>query len=86
MILLSASTEDTAAELAKLTAHLARNGKTRPVVGYGGQIFSHRPELRNSIAGVYMGDNAHAAVQRVDEILLDRPRSNHTEMEPTHER
>lgn len=72
MILLSASTEPAAEELAKLTANLARHSPVRPIIGYGGQIFTRHPELCAHIAGLYLGDNAHTAVDQVTELLLNR--------------
>lgn len=77
MVLLSASTQPAAQELARLTTRLTEesgmfNGHSQPFIGYGGQIFSRRPELRAEIHGVYMGANAHEAVQHVGELLLEK--------------
>ncbi len=76
MILFSASSVNSAEELARLTARLTQGGQTTPVLGYGGQIFVRRPELRTAIAGVYMGATAQEAVELIDELLLDKPRQS----------
>jgi MerR family transcriptional regulator, light-induced transcriptional regulator len=69
MILLSATTEEAARQLSQLTARLAELAPQRPLIGYGGQIFDRRPELRANITGVYMGANADEAVEVVNELL-----------------
>lgn len=68
-ILFSAATQTSARELAGLTAALARITPARPLVGYGGQAFSRYPELRDAIAGVYLGASAHEAVNAIGELL-----------------
>lgn len=78
MILFSASTPPAAVELGKLTARLTeRNGTgaphPMPLIGYGGQVFNRHPELRSTIAGVYMGSNAKDAVDHISELLLNKP-------------
>ncbi|HXF63442.1 MAG TPA: B12-binding domain-containing protein, partial [Caldilineaceae bacterium] len=75
LLLLSASTQSAADELAKLSAQMARLNQPAPLFGYGGQIFNRLPELRAHIAGTFMGRNAQEAVQHVDAILLDRQRN-----------
>ncbi len=45
--------------------------RTRPLIGYGGQIFNNHPELRSNVAGVFMGHSAQKAVELVDELLLN---------------
>jgi methanogenic corrinoid protein MtbC1 len=75
LVLFSATTTTAAEELAQLTARLTPNGlngHAYPVIGYGGQIFSRRPDLCCAITGVYLGENAHTAVQAVDQLLCER--------------
>jgi methanogenic corrinoid protein MtbC1 len=74
MILFSASTLSAAEELGRLTAHLTGSGRTTPLIGYGGQIFNRRPDLRSAIAGVYMGATAQEAVAHINDLLAERPR------------
>jgi DNA-binding transcriptional MerR regulator/methylmalonyl-CoA mutase cobalamin-binding subunit len=76
MLLLSASTVPAAEELAHLTNKLAQLGQGTPIIGFGGQIFNRRPDLRTNIAGIYLGASAQEAVQRIDELLLDKNRQD----------
>ena len=78
MILLSATTYDTAIHVQILTRDLAKVAPVRPIIGYGGRIFQQQPELRKETAGVYLGDSAHEAVKRIME-LLETPTINKTE-------
>lgn len=73
-ILFSATTVDSALQLARLCELLAAIEPPRPIIGYGGRAFNLRPELRDSIAGVYLGATAFEAVESIDEILADRSR------------
>lgn len=75
VILFSASTRDSAQELAKVTTQLSQNGASTTLVGYGGQIFLRHPELRSAIPGVYMGASAQEAVEQIDALLQNRGRS-----------
>ena len=76
VLLLSASTQPAADELAKFSEQLAHLDPPAPVLGYGGQIFNRLPELRAHVAGTFMGKNAQEAVQHVEDILLDRRRNS----------
>lgn len=77
MVLLSASMPDSVVELATLTAALLQIDPQPPFVGYGGRVFRERPTLRDTIAGVYMGDTAYEAVANTNERL--RVGTIHTE-------
>ena len=84
MLLLSASTDQAAEELSRLVSHLTRLDPLAPIIGYGGQIFNKRPELRSGIAGTYMGASAQEAVQQINALLLEthRPEKKATETKP----
>jgi MerR family transcriptional regulator, light-induced transcriptional regulator len=84
MLLLSASTDQAAEELGRLVSHLTALDPFAPIIGYGGQIFNKRPELRSTIAGTYMGASAQEAVQQINALLLDnqRPEKKATETKP----
>jgi len=69
MILLSATTRESATNLQMLTKALAQLTTVRPIIGYGGRIFKQHPELRNAITGVYMGDSAYEAIESTGELL-----------------
>jgi methanogenic corrinoid protein MtbC1 len=74
MILFSATTSDSAQHLRPLCARLADIDPPRPIIGYGGRVFNLRPELRNEIAGIYLGDTTIEAVASIDELLTERTR------------
>jgi DNA-binding transcriptional MerR regulator len=76
MILFSASTVGAAEELARLTSKLTNGLSARTLIGFGGQVFNRRPELRANVAGVYMGANAQAAVTTIIELLQGKQRSS----------
>jgi methanogenic corrinoid protein MtbC1 len=77
MLLFSASTPEAAEELGRLSAKLTAHWPSAPIVGYGGQVFSRRPDLRNLVAGLYLGDSALAAVDQIDDLLTERARQDH---------
>lgn len=69
MLLFSATTQASAANLQLLTKELAKLTTVRPIIGYGGRIFQKQPELRNEVTGIYMGDSAYEAVESTMELL-----------------
>jgi MerR family transcriptional regulator, light-induced transcriptional regulator len=74
LILFSASGVDAAQNLKELCARLVELEPPRPIIGYGGRVFNHHPELRNAIAGVYLGATALEAVESVGDLLTGKPR------------
>jgi methanogenic corrinoid protein MtbC1 len=77
MLLFSASTQQAAEALGRLSAKLTGQGLSVPVIGYGGQAFSLRPELRGLVTGIYLGDSAQAAIEPINHLLIEQPRPNH---------
>lgn len=75
MVLLSASTEEAAKALGKVTRELATLEGHRPILGYGGRAFQQKPELRNTITGIYMGENALEAIDSTNELLGEGARA-----------
>ncbi len=71
MVLFSASTAEPIDRLAELTMRLTQLASPSPIIGYGGQIFSNKPEYRNKIAGVFLGESAQEAVDRVGRLLSE---------------
>ncbi|MEZ4673653.1 MAG: cobalamin B12-binding domain-containing protein [Caldilineaceae bacterium] len=69
LVLLSATTEETALQLAQLTQTLSNQDGQRTIIGYGGRIFQHKTTLRNQIAGIYMGNSALEAIESTNELL-----------------
>ncbi|NJN81151.1 MAG: MerR family transcriptional regulator [Caldilineaceae bacterium] len=75
MVVLSASTLESANELHALVSHIADFGGAVPLIGFGGQVFNRQPALRNRIAGVYLGESALEAVDTIGNLLRNDPRA-----------
>ena len=75
LILLSAAGNDSAAALRQVCGRLVELEPPRPIVGYGGRIFNVNPELRDSMAGVFLGASAAEAVEAVVELLAERSKA-----------
>ncbi|MBA3414171.1 MAG: MerR family transcriptional regulator [Chloroflexia bacterium] len=79
LVLVSATTPDTAEFLAGATGELKARCSTAlpepyvPTVGFGGGIFLERPELRSGIDGVFLGRNADEASSAIDAVLQPTP-------------
>jgi len=56
-VLLSASSEWSAAEMASIQERLTRL-EPAPIFGYGGQAFQRYPNLRSRIPGIFLGETA----------------------------
>jgi methanogenic corrinoid protein MtbC1 len=71
LVLLSATTGASAETLIEaIPALRAATGRAdRPVVGYGGRIFLHRPELRSRVEGIFLGGDARETVESVDRLV-----------------
>ena len=78
MLLFSATTINAVQELAKLTSALAQAETGGPLIGYGGQVFSRYPELRDNITGEYLGTSALGAMERINSMLMDGAGKNGT--------
>jgi methanogenic corrinoid protein MtbC1 len=72
LILLSAAGNDSAAKLRQVCGRLVEIEPPRPIVGYGGRIFNVNAELRDSMAGIFLGANAAEAVDAAAELLAER--------------
>jgi DNA-binding transcriptional MerR regulator/methylmalonyl-CoA mutase cobalamin-binding subunit len=75
LILLSASGLEAATNLQRVCAKLVALEPPRPIIGYGGRIFTEHSELRNESAGVYVGATALEAVESVGALLADTART-----------
>jgi methanogenic corrinoid protein MtbC1 len=73
LLLFSATTVEAANKLHSLCEMLADLDPPRPMIGYGGRAFNLRPELRDEIAGVYLGATAVEAVESIGDLLADFP-------------
>lgn len=68
LICLAASTEASSRELRRVHNGLA-NMRPRPKFGFGGRVFNLKPALRESIPGVFLGENLRDAVSRIRQVL-----------------
>ena len=68
MVILSATLEETAYELGKFNNKLLHL-ENKPIFGYGGPIFVRKPELRNNIHGLYLGNTFQEALTTIKEII-----------------
>ena len=68
LVCLSASTKETALELIPVARGLT---EAYPQVhfGYGGRAFNLNPELRNSMPGIFLGQDARELVERAGQLL-----------------
>jgi DNA-binding transcriptional MerR regulator len=76
LILFSASGTEAAANLQHLCERLVTIDPPRPIIGYGGRVFNVHPNLRDNVAGVFVGSTALEAVESLGELLAERPRQN----------
>jgi MerR family transcriptional regulator, light-induced transcriptional regulator len=68
LICLSANSEATARGLRRMDARLA-GMRPRPRFGFGGLIFNVKPAVRDSVPGLFLGEDARQAAARIREIL-----------------
>lgn len=70
LIVLIAMTENTASELIEWPHYLPEISQAgKPVVGYGGRIFTLQPEWRLRMPGLYLGDNFRDALATIERLL-----------------
>lgn len=70
LVLLSASSLVTAANMLEIATELHdRLASDGVIVAFGGRIFNQVPALRRHVPGVYMGDTAREATDRLSELL-----------------
>jgi len=68
LILLSANAEGSARELRQVQKRLA-SLRPRPKFGFGGRAFNLNPRLRETVPGIFMGENATAALETIHKLL-----------------
>lgn len=78
LVILSASREDTAHKIGQSAPRLKQAmpdavGRDLPGIGYGGQIFVQRPDLRLGIDGIFLGNDARETAWSVDRIFASLP-------------
>jgi methanogenic corrinoid protein MtbC1 len=68
LVCLSASTMETALELIPVARGL-REAYPQVHFGYGGRVFNLNPELRHSMPGIFLGQDAHELVEIAGQLL-----------------
>ncbi|MGQ0604682.1 MAG: MerR family transcriptional regulator [Anaerolineales bacterium] len=68
MICLAATQEQAARELRRVQQGLA-NLRPKPKFGYGGRIFNQKPALRESVAGIFLGETLVEACNQIRLVL-----------------
>lgn len=76
IVLFSATCLNAATNLRHLCDALANLDSPRPVICYGGRAFNLHPELRNDIAGVYLGATAAEAVDGLRDVVSQQLTAN----------
>jgi MerR family transcriptional regulator, light-induced transcriptional regulator len=70
LVVLVAMTEKTASSLLEWQQWLPEAAQEgRPVVGYGGRIFTLQPEWRLRMAGIYLGDSLRDGLRTIERLL-----------------
>ena len=72
VIVISAATVETVSGLIELAQSVQALEHPRPVFGFGGGIFNHHPELRDTVPGVFVGERVHDAVDMIVALLAER--------------
>jgi MerR family transcriptional regulator, light-induced transcriptional regulator len=71
MVILSASSDESARELRRMQAMLEKI-QPQPIFGYGGRAFDLRPSLRDEIAGNYLGNTLELALNSIKSMLKNQ--------------
>lgn len=68
MVILTATTRETALSLESMQAKLSRL-RPAPLFGYGGFAFVYDPALRKLVPGIFLGETMDAAVEKIAGLL-----------------
>jgi DNA-binding transcriptional MerR regulator len=68
MVVMSATMEENAMRLTRVQEKLWRI-KPKPIFGYGGQAFNLKSELREAVAGEFLGETIEEGSKRIEQIL-----------------
>ena len=69
MVIIAATLAETVPGLAALGAAVETMTPPRPLFAYGGRIFNVRPELREGVPGIFLGESARTAAQYVSALV-----------------
>ncbi|MCL6510377.1 MAG: cobalamin-dependent protein [Anaerolineae bacterium] len=73
LLLLSASGLVAAANLLEVAEELSlHSAQLGTLIAFGGRIFNRVPELRRHVPGIYVGEDAQAATNRIVRLLADK--------------
>jgi len=72
MVCMSASSVASAEQVALIGAALQTGDEPRPLFAYGGNIFNNRPELRASVPGIFLAEDARQAIETARTLLVSR--------------
>ena len=72
VIVISAATVETVSGLIELAHSVQALEHPKPVFGFGGSVFTHHPELRDTVPGVFLGEHVHDAVEVISALLAER--------------
>jgi methanogenic corrinoid protein MtbC1 len=70
LLLFSATTRASAEGLIELVRVLDELPEPKPIIGLGGQAFTHNPTLANHIPGTIMGPTAAEALNQIESMLI----------------
>jgi MerR family transcriptional regulator, light-induced transcriptional regulator len=71
-VVLVAATEESARALAEWPQHLLEAARTkRPVIAFGGRIFTEQPEWRGKTPGIFLGATLQEGIVALERLLRD---------------
>ena len=71
MIILVAMTENSATEILDWPNRLPETARTgKPMVAYGGRIFTQKPEWRTHMTGFYLGDDLRTGLASIEKLMI----------------
>lgn len=68
-VVLVAMREESAQNLLRLTEFFPELQHNRPLVGYGGRIFTDNPEWRERVPGIFLGETIREGIIKLDGLL-----------------
>ncbi len=73
MVILVAMTENSAGKLSEWPQKMPGVDQTeKPIIAYGGRVFVNKPEWRQRMKGVFLGNTFHEGVETVEKLLQGR--------------
>jgi DNA-binding transcriptional MerR regulator/methylmalonyl-CoA mutase cobalamin-binding subunit len=69
MVIMAATTEETVAGLIDMARAVEQMPAPRPIFAFGGGVFNKRPELRERVPGIFLGESTRSAVGYILELV-----------------